>query len=218
MRNAIETKDYAFSSEIRERMRREHHLEEKTVIGHVGRFNMQKNHNRILDIFAAYTRIDPNAVLLLIGEGELEDKIKEKANKMQLTDKVIFAGLQSNVHEWYMAMDLFLMPSLFEGLPVVGIEAQATGLKCLFSDAVTDEIVLSSYSDRISLSATDDEWAKKLLELLKKPCDRTEGISIIRNAGYDIAVEAKRIEELYLKMSERSTYGAGTSNDCQRKE
>lgn len=218
MRNAIETKDYAFSPEIRGRMRREHHLGEKTVIGHVGRFNMQKNHDRILNIFAAYTRIDPNAVLLLIGEGELEDKIKEKAKKMQLTDKVIFAGLQSNVHEWYMAMDLFLMPSLFEGLPVVGIEAQATGLKCLFSDAVTDEIVLSPYADRMPLQASDDEWAKKLLELLKKSCDRTEGISIIRDAGYDIAVEAKRIEALYLKMSERSTYGAGTSDDCQRKE
>ena len=140
---------------------------------------------------------------LLIGEGEQEEKMKNMAASLGIYGKVIFAGLQSNVNEWYQAMDVFVMPSLFEGLPVVGVEAQASGLPCIFSSAVTDEILLSPFSCRVPLSASDKEWADEISSALNRPCDRTSGTGYIREAGYDIASEASRIQELYISMSDR---------------
>ena len=137
---------------------------------------------------------------VMIGEGELEEDMKKKASELGITDKTLFTGLQSNVHEWYQAIDLFIMPSLFEGLPVVGIEAQATGLPALFSDAVTDEIVLSDNADRISLNESNKQWAKKMERMLANAKPRSQGTQIVREAGYDIVTESKRIQDLYLKM------------------
>ncbi len=203
MHNAIETDRFAFNEQVRREMRARYGLDGKTVLGNVGRFNLQKNHTRLLDMFAAYARLDPNAMLVLIGEGELFSPMREKAQKLGIADKVLFAGLQSNVNEWYQALDAFVMPSLFEGLPVVGVEAQAAGLPCVFSDAVTDEIVLSDNAIRVSLDQTDDQWAQRIRDLLRAPAPRTDGVAIVRAAGYDIVAEAARIQQLYLDMSKR---------------
>ena len=203
MHNAIETDRFAWSPAVRSAMRKKYGLENKTVVGHVGRFNVQKNHARLLAVFSEYARVNENAVLLLIGEGELEEKMKNMAASLGISGKVIFAGLQSNVNEWYQAMDVFVMPSLFEGLPVVGVEAQASGLPCIFSSAVTDEILLSPFSCRVPLSDSDKEWADAISSALNRPCDRTSGAGYIRKAGYDIASEAARIQELYISMSDR---------------
>ena len=116
MRNAIDTARFRFDPEVRAAVRAENGLGDRTVIGHVGRFNMQKNHTRLLDIYAAYMRRDPNSILVLIGEGELEGRMREKARALGIADNVLFAGLQSRVDRWYQAMDVFLLPSLFEGL------------------------------------------------------------------------------------------------------
>lgn len=203
MHNAIETDRFAWSPAVRSAMRKKYGLENKTVVGHVGRFNVQKNHARLLDIFSEYARTNENALLLLIGEGELEEEMKKTAESLGIAGKVIFAGLQSNVNEWYQAMDVFVMPSLFEGLPVVGVEAQASGLPCIFSSAVTDEILLSPFSSRVSLSSSDTEWAAAISAALDFPRDRTAGAGYIRKAGYDIVSEAARIQELYISMSGR---------------
>lgn len=101
------------------------------MIGHVGRFNVQKNHSRLMDIFAAAARDIPEARLVLIGTGELEQAMKEKARGLGILDRTIMPGQMADVSEWYQAMDCFVLPSLFEGLPVVGIEAQAAGLPCV---------------------------------------------------------------------------------------
>ena len=164
---------------------------------------MQKNHTRLLDIYAAYMRRDPNSILVLIGEGELEGRMREKARALGIADNVLFAGLQSCVDRWYQAMDIFLLPSLFEGLPVVGIEAQASGLACLFSDAVTDEVVLSPRALRVPLTETDDGWAQALFTLAHGDFSREAGAEVVRDAGYDIVYEAQRIQQLYLEMSRR---------------
>ena len=201
--NAIELDRFRFDPETRARMRREYGLDGHTVIGHVGRFNVQKNHSRLLDIFAAYLHQDASALLLLLGEGELETTMKQKAQQLGIAESVRFTGLQSNVNEWYQAMDMFVMPSLFEGLPVVGVEAQASGLPCLFSDAVTDEVALSAQAKRLSLQADDGAWAKALLDAGHTHADRAEGESIVRRAGYDICQEATRIQNLYLTMAEQ---------------
>lgn len=203
LHNAIETNTFRFDPAVRAQMRARYGVADRLVLGHVGRFNVQKNHTRLLHIFAAFRKLQPNATLVLIGTGELEPQIREQAGALGIADSVLFAGLQSNVCDWYQMMDLFLMPSLFEGLPVVGIEAQASGLSCLFSDAVTDEVLLSESAARFPLSADDSAWAAEILRLIRQRPDRTRGAEIICSAGYDIAAEATRLQERYLNMSKR---------------
>ena len=141
--NAIDLERFGYRSEVRTRLRREYHLEDKLVVGSVARFMVQKNHTRMLEQFACLKKIYPNSHLLLAGEGELQAAMEEKAKRLGIYDSVSFLGVQKDTSIWYQAMDVFLMPSLFEGLPVVGIEAQASGLPCVFSDTITDEIILA---------------------------------------------------------------------------
>ena len=207
LRNAIDVSRFAFRQEIRDRLRQLHGLENCFVIGHVGRFNVAKNHSRLLDIFAEITKAVPEARLVLIGTGELEQSVKEKARDMGIQDKVLFLGQMPDVSEWYQAMDCFVLPSLFEGLPVVGIEAQAAGLPCFFSDRVTDEALLSPAARRVSLQAEDAEWAREILAVRQSETDRPRGMDVVRQAGYDIHVEARKLQEIYLEMAERSSSG-----------
>lgn len=203
IRNAIETDKFAFNTAVRDEMRKKYDLKGKKVLGHVGRFNLQKNHNRLLEIFVAYQKRNPESVLVLVGEGELESEIREKAEKFGVADKVIFAGLRQNVNEWYQMMDVFLLPSLFEGLPVVGVEAQAAGLPCIFSDRVTDEVALSDQVIRLPLEVEDEKWVEAIEYLILHKKDRKQGETVVKQAGYDIAIEAKRLQNLYLSMSKR---------------
>ncbi|MBR6259768.1 MAG: glycosyltransferase family 1 protein [Oscillospiraceae bacterium] len=203
LHNAIDVSRFAFRREDREETRRLHGLENCFVVGHVGRFNVQKNHTRLLDIFAEITKTVPDARLALIGTGELEQSVKDEARSLGLFDKVLFLGQMADVSGWYKAMDCFVLPSLFEGLPVVGIEAQATGLPCVFSDRVTDEVMLSPAARRVSLSADDREWAREILASRQPECDREKGTEIVRRAGYDIHSEARKLQEIYLEMAGR---------------
>ena len=204
LHNAIDVSRFAFRQEKRDRLRQLHGLENSFVIGHVGRFNIQKNHSRLLDIFAEVLKTVPDARLALIGVGELEQSVEEKARAMGIQDKTLFLGQMADVSEWYMSMDCFVLPSLFEGLPVVGIEAQATGLPCVFSDRVTDEVLLSPGVRRVSLQAEDSEWAREILAAGQPETEREKGIDIIRQAGYDIHVEARKLQEIYLEMAART--------------
>lgn len=207
LRNAIDTSKFAFQPEVRQRLRQSYALENSLVIGHVGRFNLQKNHSRLLDIFAEIAATVPDARLVLIGVGELEQAAKEKALALGLSEKVLFLGQMANVNEWYQAMDCFLLPSLFEGLPVVGIEAQAAGLPCFFSDRVTDEVLLSPNARKISLDASNADWVKEILTVQRAEKNRACGENLIRGAGYDIHVEARKLQNLYLEMAERACPG-----------
>jgi glycosyltransferase involved in cell wall biosynthesis len=203
LHNAIDVPRFAFQKETRESLRQAHGLENCFVIGHVGRFNVQKNHARLLDIFAEIAKTEPSARLALIGVGELEQSVKEKAQALGLQDRVLFLGQMADVSGWYQAMDCFVMPSLFEGLPVVGIEAQAAGLPCVFSDRVTDEVLLSPAARRVPLEADDAAWAKEILAAKRPEAERTQGADIVRQAGYDIHAEAQKLQEIYLEMAAR---------------
>ena len=207
LRNAINVSRFAFRQEERDRLRRLHHLENSFVLGHVGRFNVQKNHSRLLDIFAQVAKANSSARLVLIGVGELEQSVKEKARAMGIQDKTLFLGQMADVSGWYQAMDCFVLPSLFEGLPVVGIEAQAAGLPCFFSDRVTDEVLLSTEARRISLQAEDMEWAGEIMAVRRLKPDRAQGRDIVRRAGYDIQTEARKLQEIYLEMADRAYPG-----------
>ena len=204
LHNAIDTTRFTFRQEARDNQRKLHNLEDCFVIGHVGRFNVQKNHTRLLDIFAEVLKTVPEARLALIGTGELEESVKEKAKALGIQDKVLFLGQMGDVSEWYMAMDCFVLPSLFEGLPVVGIEAQATGLPCVFSNKVTDEVLLSPGARRVALDADNAEWAKTIISTRLSATDRTLGAETIRRAGYDIHTEARKLQERYLQMAARA--------------
>ena len=205
LRNAIDVQRFGFRQEVRERKRQQLGLQDCVVIGHVGRFNVQKNHTRLLDIFAEISKNVPEARLVLIGTGELEQAVKEKANAIGIQDKTLIPGQTADVSDWYQAMDCFVLPSLFEGLPVVGIEAQAAGLPCVFSDKVTDEVLLSPEARRISLQADDEEWAAEIMAAVRRPdADRTQGMAIVRQAGYDIHTEAQKLQERYLEMAARA--------------
>ena len=201
LRNAIDLGRFRFRQETRSRLRQSCHLEGHFVVGHVGRFNQQKNHSRLIDIFAAMAQADPEVRLVLIGVGEKEQSSKEKVRALGLQEKVLFLGQMSNVNEWYQAMDCFVLPSLYEGLPVVGIEAQAAGLPCFFSDRVTDEVLLSPAACRISLREENGEWARRILSVRKERGDRSRGAEMLRQAGYDIHAEGRKLQDLYLKMA-----------------
>ena len=209
LHNAIDVSKFAFQPDIRRRLRQSYGLENSFVIGHVGRFNLQKNHSRLLEIFAQIASAAPDARLVLIGVGELEQATKEKARALGLEGKVLFLGQMANVNEWYQAMDCFIVPSLFEGLPVVGIEAQAAGLACFFSDRVTDEVLLSPNARKISLDASSADWAREILTEKRSETDRKLGGDLIRRAGYDIHEEARKLQGLYLEMAERAYSGSG---------
>ncbi len=210
VRNAIDVSKFAFRQEDRRRLRQLQGLDDCFVIGHVGRFNEAKNHSRLLDIFAEIAKTAPDARLVLIGVGELEQAAREKVRALGLEARVFFLGQMADVSGWYQAMDCFVLPSVFEGLPVVGIEAQASGLPCFFSDRVTDEVLLSPRAQRISLRADNAEWAGAILGAKRAEADRNQGAETVRQAGYDIRREARKLEEIYLDMAARAeagTYG-----------
>ena len=197
MHNAIDPERFRFSEELREQTRRALGLGDRFTVGHIGRFNLQKNHIRLVEIFAAVLRERPDAVLMLIGEGELEQQTRDRVSQLGIGDNVRFLGLRSDIPELCMAMDVFAMPSLFEGLPVVGVEAQAAGAPCVFSAEVTDEVVILPESSQLPLSASDDEWARRVISC-DNSVDRARAIESVQRAGYDINVEVEKITAMYL--------------------
>jgi len=202
IRNAIEEERFIYNEEIRERLRKEYNLGDKFVIGHVGRFMLQKNHDFLIDIFAEIKKKNENSVLFLIGEGELEKNIRDKVNKLGLTDSVIFTGSIPNVNEMYQMMDVFILPSLYEGLPVVGVEAQASGVPCIFSNTVTQEVKITDVTQFISLNEESAYWAEQVLKhkVNNKRKNMTDDIVA---AGYSIHTEAKKLEQMYLSLIEK---------------
>lgn len=141
--NAIDTTAYTYDTNKRVELRRQLGLADELVIGHVGRFNPQKNHPFLMDIFAALLKKESNAVLLLVGGGEGMSKMQEKVQELGIAEHVRFLGVRSDVADLMQAMDVFVLPSLYEGLPVTMVEAQAAGLPCIISDKVPPECILT---------------------------------------------------------------------------
>ena len=142
-----------------DKIRREFSLEGKTVIGHIGRFNKQKNHAFLLEVFAKIHQSNPNVVLLLVGKGELEQQICQQAQQLGVENSVIFTGVRQDVPALLSAMDVMVFPSFYEGMPNVIIEAQATGLHCVVADTITKTANISGLVEYLSLSKSAQEWA-----------------------------------------------------------
>lgn len=195
--NAIETDRFLYNEEKRNKIRQELNLKESDfVIGHVGRFNPQKNHLGMIEFFEEAVRQDNSLKLMLLGTGELEKEIKEKVIQKGLDKNVIFLGVKSNINDYYQAMDIFILPSLFEGLPIVGIEAQASGLKCVFSDNVTREVDITGNVEFLSIEKPE-EWKNCILNLKTAKNIRNNQKETIEQRGYDIKNQTKQIERIY---------------------
>lgn len=202
LNNAIDAAVYSFDASKREEMRRQLDLTDELVVGHVGRFNPQKNHAFLLDIFAALLKKEPSAVLLLVGGGEGMPKIQAKAQELGIAEHVRFLGVRSDVADLMQAMDVFVFPSLYEGLPVTMVEAQASGLPCIISDKVPPECILTEGLVNIMpLSASPEAWAEKILAIRAVP--RTDRRAEIAAHGFDITTEAVKLQEFYIKSVEK---------------
>lgn len=196
--NAINSEKFLYNPNIRNEVRKKYNLRNKFVVGHVGRFEAQKNHSYLIDIFYEIYQLDNEAVLLLIGNGSLEEKVKQKISKLNISNNVIFTGNIPNVNEMYQAMDVFVLPSFHEGLPVVGIEAQAAGLPCILSDTITNEVKITNNIHFMSLRDSAYNWAKKVLYY--KNYDRKNEYENIVKFGYDIKEATKVLSEFYLRL------------------
>lgn len=193
--NAIETKKYLFDDSIRNRKRRELGINNEIVLGHVGRLVEVKNHSFLLKVFKEYNRLNENSLLLLVGDGELGDELKKRVEDYQLVDKVKFLGSRSDVNELLQVMDVFIFPSLFEGLPVTLVEAQAAGLPIIVSDNITEEIKLTGLLTFKNINESPLVWAKEIDKLYQKP--RENMYEKIRASGYDISKTTKDLERFY---------------------
>ncbi len=160
--NSVDLTLFAYKEEIRSKKREKLGIDsEAIVLGHVGRFNPQKNHSMLIDIFNEYHKKHNDSYLILIGTGPLLGNVMKKVSEMNLTEYVKFLGKKNNVFELYNCMDCFILPSLYEGLPLVGIEAQVNGLSCLFSSEISNEVKISQNCDFISLDADISVWVSK---------------------------------------------------------
>lgn len=199
--NAIDVERYHFDAVERKKLRKELGIERNIVFGHVGNFNNQKNHTFLIDIFSEIIHMCPDATLLLIGDGMLKGKIFKKVEKLGLTNKVYFLGKKSDVEHYYSAMDCMILPSLYEGLPMVGVESQCSGLPTLMSDTITREVGLVTY-DFMSLSDSPFEWAKQAIKLAAtEDFERSDAARIIEEKGFSIQIEAAKLAAAYKGMS-----------------
>lgn len=198
LKNGIDTFKFLFDKNKRNKIRQEYGIEDKFVIGHVGRFSESKNHSFLIDVFNEYLKINSNSVLLLIGEGKLQEHMKSKVKKLKIDDKVIFSGVHSNIEDFYMAMDCFLFPSKYEGFGNVVIEAEATGLPCIISNKVPSDVEITNLVKKISLKKLQN-WVYEIKSKEEKVKDRTIYYKQVAEAGYDIKEVAKFLEGYYIE-------------------
>lgn len=196
LKNGIDVCACAFDSDVRAEMRRLLQLGNMQTFGHVGRFNDQKNHAFLIEAFAAYHRVQPDSRLLLVGDGVLRGQTERQVQNAGLGEAVVFLGLRGDVPRLLQAMDCFLLPSKFEGLPLVLVEAQAAGLPCMAADAVSPMADLGTGAFRF-LPLQVEAWADAMAHV--ETPDRTRGAQIVRTNGYDCRENAQHLQSFYLQ-------------------
>jgi glycosyltransferase involved in cell wall biosynthesis len=194
IKNAIDSRLFQFNFVLREQFSKKIGIENKFVIGHIGRFDKQKNHVFLIDVFYEISKMEPNVALLLIGNGHLENQIKKKVQTLEIQDKVHFLGIRSDINDIYSTMDIFLFPSNHEGFPLVSIEAQTNGLKIFCSDVISREIDISKTSEFISLMKRPSEWAEIILAYMKSY--NVKNRKSFTNHSYDVRETIKQIENI----------------------
>lgn len=198
-KNAINASKYLYNSQIREKVRNNLHLSKNTfVIGHIGRFTYQKNHEFLIDVFYKLLGKEKNALLLLIGDGPEKTKIKKKVEQLGIINNVLFLGQRNDVPQILQAMDCFVLPSRFEGLGIVGVEAQAAGLSCILSAEIPEEIDISGNVQFLPLDCPLNQWSEAILSTRGQKRITTD--IMLKKSGYSIRDSIKEIEKIYLKV------------------
>lgn len=200
--NAINYKAYVFNPKIRKLYREKFQFGQKMVVGHIGRFNEQKNHKFLIEIFYELLKRKPESFLVLVGNGPLEYKIKEEVKKRKIQSKVLFLGIRDDVPQIIQAMDIFLLPSLFEGLGIVAIEAQISGLPTIVSDRVPKEAKILSSFEAVKLSNSPSEWSEIILtkHLNERSSNRRIDETVLGKSRFNIQREAGILEKIYLDL------------------
>lgn len=204
--NAIDTNRFRYQEQVRQEVREELGVQDKFVIGHVGRFGFMKNHTYLVDIFATLCKQRDDMAMVFIGSGELEDTVHVKLQKLGeelfkdstfLEKKVLFLGNKFDVERYYQAFDYFVFPSTFEGLPGSVVEAQAAGLHCLISDKITKEVDLTRLVTYRSIADPAEKWAEEILIHIQNGMEREDVLSEIGNKGFDVQLQAVQMAEFY---------------------
>ena len=199
-KTCIDARANTYDEELRHVTRKNFEWEDKTVYGFIGRFSPQKNPLFLIDVFSEIRKRKENAQFVIIGAGNLDDQMLQRINNYGLKENVSWLGRREDIKQFYNAFDAFILPSLYEGLPVVGLESQASGLPVFFSDAITKEAAVCELGHFISLEKSAGEWAECIIEETDKniPVRRGHENDLIKN-GYDAISEAKRLTEFWLK-------------------
>ena len=198
LKNAIDSQNFIADANIREEIRKALRVENKFVVGHVGRMQPEKNHDFLIDVFAELKKSKPDAELILVGTGPLEDKVKSKVAKKGLSGCVHFLGNRKDMNRIYQAMDVFIFPSLFEGLGIVAIEAQAAGVPIVCSEGLPPETDITPIYRKLLLSDGEEKWANAALEMAQNLKAHTNMQQYVIDAGFDMDATAKYMENYYL--------------------
>ena len=202
IKNGIDVEKFQFNEKIRQKYRENLNVTDKIVIGHVGRFEKQKNHEFIIEVFEEVLKLNKNACLILIGEGSLKKDIEDSVIRKEIKDNVIFLNIRDDVQNLLCAMDCFLFPSIYEGLCIAVVEAQNSGLPVVCSNKLVKEVEITSNIKKINLNTDKKEWAKIIIKQIEenKKQNRTLQSEIIRKAGYDIKTVAENLTNFYLEL------------------
>lgn len=194
--NAVNVEEFQYNQAVRDEVRAELGVGNSLVLGHVGRFSKEKNHSYLLDIFQAVHKKNPDALLILAGDGDLRTAIERRAAALGLMNSVKFLGIRKDIARLMQSFDLFIFPSLFEGLPVVLVEAQAAGLTCLVADTITKETDVTGRVEFISLNESPEQWANRIIAASPNRPNTAEQLA---SSGYDARSASQWLMDYYLK-------------------
>lgn len=197
IKNAIDCKKNIYDEKKRENMRNALGVSNSFVVGHVGRYHLAKNHTFILDVFSEVVKLQSDSVLLLVGVDNGIKELENKIRKLHLQENVFFAGVQSNVSDYLQAMDVFLFPSIYEGLPGAVLEAQAAGLRCFISDTITDEVCITDLVNVVSLKKNAREWAEQLIK--NQSYVRRNTFHELDEAGFNVDSVSEQLANFYIR-------------------
>lgn len=196
LENGIEFNDFFYNPKIREKLRNSYNLNNDKVIGHVGTFNKTKNQSFLIDILNELLKTDKHYKLLLVGDGKTREELKLKAKSLNIENNVIFVGRKDTVSSYLQAMDLFVFPSMFEGLPLSVLESQAAKLTTIISDKVPQEVLITNYIHVISLECPPSEWANKI-KMLKLNERENLNNNPLLNSNYEIKKSIEKLQSIY---------------------
>ncbi|MEH2928312.1 glycosyltransferase family 1 protein [Candidatus Ventrimonas sp. KK005] len=199
LKNGINTLKFQYSSEIRKKLKEKWNLENRFVIGNIGRMTSQKNQTFLLSVFAEIVKERPDALLLLIGKGELESSLYQQVRSLKIQDYVLFLGIRDDIYELMNIMDVFVLPSVYEGLGIVLIEAQANGLPCVISDTIPKEVKINSNCHFLSLNANFSIWKRAILNTTRENSE--VAVQNVNSAEYNIVQSTIKLQKFYLYMA-----------------